>query len=59
MEKTTFEKYFESAGWDEQHRSFAKMVWDAAIAAATELVERNYDECEPWLTPDMMDELSA
>ena len=29
-----FEEYYFKAGWDEQHKGFAELIWDAAVNAA-------------------------
>ncbi len=59
-----FEEWFENdarpGSLDPQFdRALAKAAWNAAIKQATALVEENFDECEPWLTPDEMAELEA
>lgn len=55
-----FDKWYEENGYDLQHKEFARLVWNGAIAAARNLVEERYDEMEPWLEPsDVTDALGA
>jgi hypothetical protein len=37
----------------------ARIAWDAAIESAAKIVEDRYDECEPWITPDDIRNLSS
>lgn len=41
------------------HYEWEKLAWNAAIKAATEKVRENYDELEPWITPEEIEELTA
>lgn len=52
-----FEEWFNTMSIPESldpefYRRLAMSAWDAAIEAATALVEERFDECEPWLLPD-------
>ena len=40
-------------------RRLAKAAWNAAIKQATDLVESRFDECEPWITPEAIEQLEA
>jgi len=38
--------------------NIAKLAWNNAIEEAALLVEENYDECEPWITPEEIRKLA-
>ena len=47
----TFNEWFDSNGYDEQHRAIFNNVWRAAIEEAAKVVEGKYDFMEPWVEP--------
>ncbi len=58
--KSVFDKWFDEKGYDLHHKEFARIVWNAAISEARDLVYDRYDECEPWLEPcEVLELLSA
>ena len=63
-ESMTFNEWFENEARPgsldaEFDRAMAKAAWNAAIKEAKSLVELNFDECEPWLTPEEVAALEA
>lgn len=51
MMDSIFDEWFEKHGYGLQHKEFARIVWNAAISAASDLVNERYDPHEPWLLP--------
>lgn len=55
-----FEKW-----WDEEgqyligNKDEAREAWNAAIIRAGDKVAKNFDECEPWIEPGDIYELTA
>jgi len=54
-----FDEWFRQEGYAEEHREVFRTVWNAAIDVVGILIAENYDECEPWITPNEMSELKG
>ena len=54
-----FEEWFKDTEQNNSYKSVAREAWNAAIDHAADMVRKEFDECEPWITPEEIVELIA